>query len=104
MCLCDNGHVGVDNAKGCRLIALSMWILDAVGFKLMNEAPLNYSLGLGVQGSSGIREAVQEVGFHYLPLRLRNQLFPKSFQAFLGIMSMSDSVSLHLEDINSSEG
>ena len=31
------GHDGVDNAKGGGLFLLDRWVLDAIGFKLVDE-------------------------------------------------------------------
>ena len=70
----------------------------------MGEAHVESSVGLSVWGISCVGEAIQEVIRRNLLIFLGKQLFPKLVQALIGIVSMSESVSEHLEDIDSREG
>ena len=41
---CGCGHNGVEYTKGDGIILLDRWVLDAIGFKLMGDAPVQYSV------------------------------------------------------------
>ena len=41
---CHCGHDGVDDTKGDGLILIGRWVLDAVGFKLTGETPVQSSV------------------------------------------------------------
>ena len=72
------------------------WVLDAVGFELMGEVFLQYSEVLGVWGGSWVEQAIQELVLCNCFPCLINRLFLKSVQMQLRVVSMSDSVSIHL--------
>ena len=84
----------MDNDEGDGLLSLDWRVLDVVGFKMTDEESIQSGEDLVVWGVSGVWEAIQEVGFRNFPLRLINQIFPKSVQALLGVVGMSDSVSV----------
>ena len=79
-------------------------VLNTVGFKLVGEASVQFGVGLGVWRLSRVREAIQEVGRHNRPPRLRNRLFTKSVQASLVVVDMSYPVHVYLNDLESREG
>ena len=56
------------------------------------------------KGVSIIREAVQEVGRCNCPPLLRNQLLPKTVQAALGVLGVSNPVPVELKDFDAMEG
>ena len=60
------------------------------------EASVQLGVGLGVWGISGTVEVIQEVGCRNCPPRLINLLFLKSVQLYLGVVGMSDPVSICL--------
>ena len=94
----------MDDIKGGGIIYLYRWGIDAVVFRLIGEAHVQSSVGLSVWGVSWVGEAIQELVCRNLLLCLGNQLFPKLVHIFLGIVSISYSVSVHLEDIDPREG
>ena len=94
----------MDDIKGGGIIYLDRWGIDAVVFKLIHEAHVQSSVGLIVWGVSWVGESIQELVCRNLLLCLGNQPFLKLIQIFLGIVSMSYSVSVHLEDIDPREG
>ena len=74
------GHNGADNANGVRIFLFDRRVLDAAAFKLTGEASVQSGVGLGIWRLSRIGEAIQEVGRHNRPPRLRNRLFTKSVE------------------------
>ena len=72
-----------------------------LGFKLIGETPVQSGVGLGVWRLFWVREATQEVGWRNYPPCLINRLFPKSAHALIGVVDMSDHVSVYLQDLNS---
>ena len=82
--------------RGGRLLSLYRWVIDTVCLNRTVEAPVQFCVDLGVWGLSWFLEAIQEVVCRNLPPCLRNLLFPKLFQASLGLVIVSDSVSTHL--------
>ena len=101
---CRCGHNGVDNAKGGGIFSFERRVLNAVGFNMTGEATAQSSVSLGVWRLSCFREAIQEVDRRNCPPFLRNRLFPKSVQVSLGVLGMSEPVSVYLKDLNSREG
>ena len=91
-----HGHDGLENSERDGLFLFDRRFLDVVGFKLMSEASVQSSVGLVVWRLSRVREAIQEVGFRNRPPWLIDQIFPKSVQALLGVVVMSDPVSEYL--------
>ena len=69
-CFC--GHDGVEDTKGGGHLSPNKWVLNAVGFKLTGEAPVQYGVGLGVWGISWAGEATQETSSYNYPQFLRN--------------------------------
>ena len=62
--LCVFFNDGMNDSEGGGILSLDQWVLDAIGFKLTGEALVQSGVGLGVWGFYGIREDIQEVGFH----------------------------------------
>ena len=85
---CGRGHDGVDDSKGDWFCLLVMLVLNIIGFKLAGEAAVQYSVGLGIWRFYGIGETIQEIDHCNCPPCLENQLFPKSVQVPLGVVSM----------------
>ena len=98
------GHDGVDNAKGDRLLSFDRRVLNDVGFELNGGKSAQSGVGLDVCRLSWAEEAIQEVGLCNCPPCLRNRLFPKSVHLALGVLGMSNPVSIYLQDFNSREG
>ena len=90
------GHNGSDNTKEDNLLSFERRVLNAVGFKLMGEASVQSSVGLGVWRISRVREAIRKVGRRNCSPRLRNRLFPKSDKALLVVVGMLKPVSMYL--------
>ena len=63
-----------------------------------------FQCGPGCRGAFFGRGAIQEVGCHNCPPCLRNQLFPKLVHSALGVLGMTDPVSIYLQGLNSREG
>ena len=55
-------HNGLDDSKGGGFLSLDKWFLDAIGFKLTAEAPVQSGVGLGVWRISWFGEAIQDLG------------------------------------------
>ena len=98
------GDDGVDDADRDGLFSFDQRVLQAVGFKLPGETSVQSGVGLGVGRLSWVGEAIQEVGHRNFPPYLRNQLFPKLVHSALGVLGMSDPVSIYLQDFGSREG
>ena len=79
-------------------------ILNPVGFKLPGEPHVQSVVGLGVGGLPGVWEASQEMGRPNHPPCLRNQLLPKSVHSALGVLGVSDPVSVDLQDLDARDG
>ena len=79
------GHNGADNANGVRLFLFDRRVLDNIGIKLTGGAYGQSSMRLGVWIFSRVGEDIHEVGHRNHPPLLRNPLFPKLFQALLGL-------------------
>ena len=86
------------------LLLIYRWVLYAIGFKMMGEAPDQSNLGFCFWYFYWIGEAIHEVGWCNRPPCLIKRIFTKSVQEFIGILRMPDSVSIKLEDTNSREG
>ena len=61
-------------------------------------------MSLGVRRLYGVKEAIHEVGHCNSPPYPRNQLLPKSVQAALGVLGMSNLVPVDLEDFDTRYG
>ena len=70
--------------------------MDDAKCKLLGETYVQSGVGLGVERLFGVREAVQEVGRRNYPPCLRNRLFLKPVYLALGVLGMSDPVSIYL--------
>ena len=51
-------HYGMVYSKGGGILLLDLWVIDAVGFKLMGKVSIQSGVGLGVWGFSEIGEAI----------------------------------------------
>ena len=94
----------MDDAEWDGLFSFDPRVLKAVGFKLLGEMSVQSGVGLGVGGFSWVGEAIQEVGCRNCPQCLKNRLFSKSVHASLGVVGMSDPVSIYLQDFDSRKG
>ena len=90
----------MDDANLDRLFLFDWRSLKAVSFKLSGETSPQSGVGMGVGRLSWVREAIQEVGHHNFPPCLRNRLFPKLVHSTLGVLGVSDPVSIYLQDFN----
>ena len=90
------GHYGVDNVEGGSVFLFYRRELHGVGFKLAGEVSVQSSVCLGVWRLSGVWEANEEVGRCNLSTRLRNRPFSNSVQALIGVVGVSDPVSVYL--------
>ena len=70
----------------------------------MGNVPINTGAELVVRRIPGVGKVIQEVGHRNFPPYLRNQLFPKLVHSALGVLGMSDPVSIYLQDFGSREG
>ena len=70
------GHDELDNANGGGLFSFDRKFLNAVGLKLAGEASVQSGAGLGVWRFYRVGKAIQEVGHHNLPPRLKTDSFP----------------------------
>ena len=86
-------HDGLDFAKGGGLFLFDRRVLDNIGIKLTGGAYGQSSVRLGVWIFSRVGEDIHEVGHRNHPPLLRNPLFPKLFQALLGVVHMKYPVS-----------
>ena len=91
---CRHGHNVLDNAKGSGPFLFYQRVLDAVGFKLMGEAFVQFGVGLSVWRLYQVGEDIQEVGCQNRPPCLRNGLVSKSAQASRGVVGTLDPVSV----------
>ena len=98
---CRDG--AVDDAEWDGLFSFYRRVLQAIGFKLAGDTSVQSGVGLGVGRLSWVREAIQEVGCRNCPPCLRNRLFPKSVHLALGVLGMSNPVSIYLQYFNSRE-
>ena len=98
------GNDGVDDAEWDGLFLFDWRVLQAVGFDIPGETSVQSGVGLIVGRLSWFGEAIQEVGCRNFPPCLRNRLFPKSVHSALGVLGMSDPVSIYLQDFNLREG
>ena len=86
----------MDDANWNGLFLFERRVLKAVGFKLLGKISVQSGVGLGIGRISLVGEAIQEVGCRNCPPRLINLLFLKSVQLYLGVVGMSDPVSICL--------
>ena len=94
----------MDDAKWDSLFLFDRRVLQAVGFKLPGKTSVQFGVGLCVRRISWVKEAIQDVGCLNCPPCLRNWHFPKSVPLALGVLGMSEPVSIYLQDFNSREG
>ena len=63
-----HGHNGLDDAKGEDLLLLDRGVLDTVGFTMIDKAPVQSRVRLGVCKISCVKNAIQDVGhYNHLP-------------------------------------
>ena len=101
---CYCGQNGVDYAKGDDILFIEIRFLDAVFFNRTGEAPVQFGVVLGVWGVYWFREAIEEVGCHNRPPCINKQLFSKSVQALIVLVSMAYYMYVHTEDLEYREG
>ena len=89
-------HDGVDNANGGGLFSFDVRVLDTAGFKLTGEVSVQSGVGLSTWRIFRVRKAIQDMGCNNCPTRMRNRLFPKLVQSSIGVVGMSDPVSVYL--------
>ena len=94
----------MDDAEWDNLFLFDRRVLKAVGFKLPGETSVQSGVGLDVGRLSWVKKAIQEVGLLNSPPCLINRLFPKSFHLALGVLGVSDPMSIYLQDFNLREG
>ena len=94
----------MDDAEWGGLFLFDRRVLKAVCFKLPGEASVQSDVGLDIMGGSWVGKAIQKVGRRNCPPCLRNQYFPKSVRASLGVVGMSDPVSIYLQGFKPMEG
>ena len=87
----------MDDAKWDGLFLFDRRVLQAVGFELPVETSVQSNVGLGVGRLSWVGGGIQEVG-------CRNCPFPKLVHSALGVLGMSDPLSIYLQGFNSREG
>ena len=92
----------MDDAEWDGLFLFDRRVLKTVGLKLPGKPSVQSSVG--VRRLSWVREAIQEVVCRNFPPCLRNQLFPKLVHSAIGLLGMSDPVSLYLQDFNLRKG
>ena len=88
------GNDGVDDAEWDSLFSFDQRVLQAVDFELPGETSVQSGVSLGVGRLSWVGEAIQEVGCRNCPPCLRNRLFPRSVHSAIGVLGMSDPVSI----------
>ena len=66
----------------------------------MGELHVQSVVGLGVGGIPGVWEASQEVGCRNRPPYLRNRLLPKLVHSVLGVLGVTDTVPVDLQDLD----
>ena len=93
----------MDDAEWDGLFLFDQRALQVVRFELPGEAPVQSGVGLGVGRLPWVVEAIQEVGPRNCPPCLGKRLFPKSIHLALGVLGLSDSVSMYIQDFNSRE-
>ena len=98
------GHNGVDDAQGDGLLPLKWGISDPVSFELLGELLVQAEVILGVRGVSGVGESIEEMVCCNLPPCLRNRFFPKSVHSALGVLGMTYSVPVNLEEFDMRDG
>ena len=88
------GDDGLGDAEWDGLFSFYRRVLQAVGFELPGETSVQSGVGLGVKKLSWVREAIQEVGRRNCPPCLRKRIFPKLVHSVLGVLGMSNPVSI----------
>ena len=94
----------MNDAEGGGFFSSDWKILDLVGFKLPGESHVQSAVGLGVGRLPGVWETIQEVGRCNQPPCLRKQLLTKSVHSELGVLGVSDAVTVDLKDLDSKDG
>ena len=87
----------MDTVKWDGLLSFDPRVFKAVGFKLTGETSIQYGVGLGIRRIYWVGESIREVRHRNHPPCLRNQLFTMSVYASLGLVGMSDPVSIYLQ-------
>ena len=98
------GHYGVDNAQGGGRFLLNWGIFDPASFELSGKELVQADVSLGVDFFSGFGYSIQEVGCCNLLPCLRNRFFPKSVHLALGVLGVTDPVTVGLEDFDARDG
>lgn len=94
----------MDYTKGDKILSLDMGFLIAICLEFSVKAYLQAGVDLGIRIFSMTREDIQEVGCqNHIPFP-RNRLFPKPVQVPLGVVVMTEYLTIKLEDIKSREG
>ena len=79
-------------------------VLDPVSFKLLGELYVQSDVGVVVGGLPGVWEASQEMVRRNWPPFLRNRLLPKLVHSAIGLLGVSDTVPVDLEDLDARDG
>ena len=98
------GHNRVNYSQGGGFCPLDWEIFDPVGFELPGKALAKTGASLCVRGVSGIGHAIQEVGRCNCSPYLRNRLFPKSVHPALGVLGMTEPMTIDLEEFDARDG
>ena len=94
----------MDNAEGGGFFPSDWRVLIPVDFNLMRELHLQSVVGWGFCWLPGVWEASQEMGRRNHPSFLRNRLLPKLVHQALGVLGVSDSVPVDLENLDARDG
>ena len=89
------------DVEGGELFPFEWRVLDPIGFELSGELHVQYDIGLVFRGTLEVWEVSQELGRCNRPPCLRNRLLSKSVHSALGVLGLSVSVPLDLEDLDS---
>ena len=90
----------MNNAKGGGFLPSYRRVLGPVGFKLLGEPHVQSAVGLGVGGLLGVWEVSQEVVRRNRPPCLRKRLLPKLVHLALGLLGVTDTMPVDLQDLD----
>ena len=94
----------MDNAQRGRLFFFKWGVFDPIYFELPGKALVQSNVRLEIRGISRVGESNQEVSHCNHPPCLRKQLLPKSVHSALGVLGMTDLLTVDLEDLDGRDG
>ena len=99
-----HGDDGVSNSQGDGLFSSDGGILYPISIELTHEALVEPDFCLRVGWFYGVGKKIQDVGNFNCPSCLKNRFFSKSVHAALGVLGVTNTVAVDLEDLDARYG